>query len=97
MENIILFNPNDKPFGMLSNNTYTPMTINKKKYDTATNYILSNMLTSLVDRTIVQNTKIKPEKGLNTNLLKMIDYLLDEKLQKDWIKSIRMAKSRLKS
>jgi len=44
MANIIdLFNPNDNPFGRLSNNSYHPIIINGKKYDTVTNYIYSNI------------------------------------------------------
>lgn len=73
---IELFNPNDKPFGMLSNNAYHPMTIDGKKYDTVTNYIYSNMLTNRMLRNIVQNTKIRGVKGINNDLMDAIDYLL---------------------
>ena len=77
MTNIIeLFNPNEKPFGMLSNNSYHPMTINGKKYDTVTNYIFSNMLTTPMFRSVIQNTKIGDVKGLNTELIEAIDFLL---------------------
>ena len=76
MTNIIeLFNPNEKPFGMLSNNSYHPMTINGKKYDTVTNYIFSNMLTTPMFRSVIQNTKIGDVKGLNTELIEAIDFL----------------------
>jgi predicted NAD-dependent protein-ADP-ribosyltransferase YbiA (DUF1768 family) len=76
MTNIIeLFNPNEKPFGMLSNNSYHPMTINGKKYDTVTNYIYSNMLTTPMFRSVIQNTKIGEVKGVNTELIEAIDFL----------------------
>ena len=73
---IELFNPNDKPFGKLSNNAYHPMTIDGKKYDTVTNYIYSNMLTTPMLRNIVQNTKIREVRGINNDLMDAIDYLL---------------------
>ena len=76
MANIIdLFNPNDKPFGRLSNNSYHPMIINGKKYDTVTNYIYSNMLTTPILRTMVQNAKIGDVKGINKELMESIDFL----------------------
>jgi predicted NAD-dependent protein-ADP-ribosyltransferase YbiA (DUF1768 family) len=74
-----LFNPNDKPFGKLSNNSYHPMTIDGKKYDTVTNYIYSNMLTTPMLRTMVQNTKIKSVRGINNDLMDAIDYLTGNK------------------
>ena len=78
MANIIeLFNPNDKPFGRLSNNAYHPMVINEKKYDTVTNYIYSSMLTTHMFRVIVQNTKIVVVKGVNTELIEAIDFLIN--------------------
>ena len=57
MDDIKLFNPNDKPFGKLSNNAYHPMTIDGKSYPTVTNYILSNMMTTPMWKTILQNTQ----------------------------------------
>lgn len=74
---IELFNPNDRPFGALSNNAYHPMTIDGKKYDTVTNYIYSNMLTTPTFRTIVQFAKIKGTSGLNQELMTAIDFLID--------------------
>ena len=55
MKEIKLFNPNDKPFGRLSNNSYHPITINGKNYPTVTNYILSNMLSTPIWKQILQN------------------------------------------
>ena len=78
MDNIVkLFNPNDQPFGKLSNNAYHPMIINGKKYGTVTNYILSNMLISPLLRQIVQNTPIKGTTGVNKELINAIDYLIN--------------------
>lgn len=80
MENTIeLFDPNDKPFGRLSNNSYHPMTIDGKKYDTVTNYIYSNMLTSPTLRNIVQNAKIHDTKGVNKELMTAIDFLMESR------------------
>lgn len=79
MANIIeLFNPNDKPFGKLSNNSYHPMTIDGKKYDTVTNYIYSNMLTTPGMRMLVQNTKIRGASGINQELMNAIDFLMED-------------------
>jgi predicted NAD-dependent protein-ADP-ribosyltransferase YbiA (DUF1768 family) len=80
MANIIeLFNPNDKPFGRLSNNSYHPMTIDGKKYDTVTNYIYSNMLTSNTLRNAVQTAKIGVASGVNKELMTAIDFLIVNK------------------
>ena len=77
MENIIeLFNPNDRPFGGLSNNAYHPMKIDGKNYDTVTNYIYSNMLTTPMIRSVVQHAKIKGTGGENQELMSAIDYLI---------------------
>ena len=76
---INLFNPNAVPFGQLSNNSYHPMTINGKKYETVTNYIYSNMLTTPILRSLVQHAKIKAVGGVNKELMTAIDYLLEEK------------------
>jgi len=72
-----LFNPNDKPFGRLSNNSYHPITINGKKYPTVTNYILSNMLSTPVWKKILQNTEIGGAKGGNNELIKAIDFFIN--------------------
>ena len=72
---IKLFNPNDKPFGKLSNNAYHLMDIDGKKYPTVTNYILSNMLSTPTYKSIIQNTDIRGFYKINTQLLNAIDYL----------------------
>ena len=78
MSTIELFNPNDKPFGRLSNNAYHPMTIDGKKYDTVTNYIYSNMLTTPTFRNTVQNAKIYGSAGVNKELMTAIDFLMGQ-------------------
>lgn len=79
MTNIIeLFNPNDKPFGKLSNNAYHPIIIDGKKYDTVTNYIYSNILTTPTLRMLLQNTKISGASGVNQELMNAIDFLLED-------------------
>jgi predicted NAD-dependent protein-ADP-ribosyltransferase YbiA (DUF1768 family) len=84
MKNTIeLFNPNDKPFGKLSNNYYHPFIVDGKKYETVTNYIYSNMLTNPLYKSLVQNTKIKGLKVINKDLLNAIDYLIKEKYEDD--------------
>ena len=39
-----LYNPNDMPFGQLSNNYVSRLNINGKKWQSVTNYVLSNLL-----------------------------------------------------
>jgi predicted NAD-dependent protein-ADP-ribosyltransferase YbiA (DUF1768 family) len=97
MTNVIeLFNPDDKPFGRLSNNAYHPMTIDGKKYDTVTNYIYSNMLTTPMLRTIVQNTKIQGVRGINNDLMDAIDFLTeDQKPEKDLTQKTFNKKTRI--
>lgn len=43
---VILNNPSDRPFGQLSNNAVYPMTIDNKLWQTVTNLIFSNLLTT---------------------------------------------------
>lgn len=76
MNDIKLFNPNDKPFGQLSNNAYHPMTIDGKSYPTVTNYILSNMMTTPIWKTILQNTQISGARGVNSEMINAIDFFL---------------------
>ena len=77
MKEIKLFNPNDKPFGRLSNNSYHPITINGNNYPTVTNYILSNMLITPMWKKILQNTEIGGAKGGNNELIKAIDFFIN--------------------
>lgn len=79
MDDVIkLFNPNDIPFGKLSNNAYHPMTINGKKYPTVTNYIFSNMLTTPAFKQNIQNTEIRGSSKLNQELMTAIDFLIEK-------------------
>lgn len=77
MEDIKLFSPNDKPFGKLSNNAYHPITIDGKNYPTVTNYILSNMLIIPLSKTILQNTPIHGSRGVNNEMMRAIDFFLE--------------------
>ena len=89
MDNVIkLFNPTDKPFGKLSNNSYHPMTIDGEKWNTVTNYILANMLTTPSYKKIIQNADIKGVKKTNTQLLNAIDFLIN--LEKREVKQSRI-------
>jgi len=76
MNDIKLFNPNDKPFGKLSNNAYHPMTIDGKSYPTVTNYILSNMMTTPMWKNILQNTQVSGARGVNSEIINAIDFFL---------------------
>jgi len=76
MDDIKLFDPNDKPFGQLSNNSYHPITIDGKSYPTVTNYILSNMMTTPMWKTILQNTQISGARGVNSEMINAIDFFI---------------------
>ena len=54
---IRIFDPNDKPFGWLSNNYTHLMEINRKRWKTVTNYIYANILTYPMYVQEVQMTK----------------------------------------
>lgn len=55
---IRIYNPNDVPFGPLSNNEEYFMTIDGKRWPTVTNFILANMLLKPSNRNKLQNAKI---------------------------------------
>ena len=74
---INLYNPNDKPFGKLSNNSYHPISIDRKTYPTVTNYIFSNMLVNPIDKILLQKAEITGSSGENKELIRAIDYLLN--------------------
>jgi predicted NAD-dependent protein-ADP-ribosyltransferase YbiA (DUF1768 family) len=82
-ETIKLFNPGDRPFGKLSNNSRHPMIIEDKKYPTVTNYILSNLLSNSSHRLQLQHTEIKSTSRVNKDLLKAIDFLQSQKSVKE--------------
>ena len=54
---IKIFNPKKKPYGILSNNAYFPIQIDKKKYKSVTQYIYSNLLCSGTYQILVRNQK----------------------------------------
>lgn len=57
-----IYNPNDVPFGPLSNNAVHFMVIDKKRWATVTNYILSNMLITPTYRLAMQTATIQGNK-----------------------------------
>lgn len=56
---IKIYNPNEFPFGPLSNNSIHEMLIDGKRYSTVTNYILSNILITPMYKIILQNAPVK--------------------------------------
>ena len=54
-----IYNPQDIPFGPLSNNHLTPINIDGTIYPTVTNYIFSNLFFNPMDRLIMQTAPIK--------------------------------------
>jgi predicted NAD-dependent protein-ADP-ribosyltransferase YbiA (DUF1768 family) len=60
MEQLIIYDPKDFPFGPLSNNFFSEMTIDGKKWKTVSNYIYSNMLITPSFKLAVKNADIKP-------------------------------------
>ncbi len=77
MSIIKLMNPNDVPFGMLSNHSILPILIDGQEYKTVTNYIYSNMLTTPIYKNAVRNMPINFDStNVNKNLLKTIDFLI---------------------
>lgn len=57
-QTIKIYNPNEQPFGPLSNNYRHVLSVGKKQWSTPTNYILSNMLITPIYRLAIQNAKI---------------------------------------
>lgn len=74
---IKIYNPQEKPFGHLSNNWYYPIRINDKIYPTVTNYILSNMVTTPLYQIILQNAKIMPS-NRNIDFYSKVQKLVDK-------------------
>ena len=59
MDTIInIYNTKDVPFGQLSNNYPHSMVIDDKRWNTVTNYTLSNMLTTPLYKSIIQYADI---------------------------------------
>ena len=75
---IRLYSPQDKPYGILSNNSYHPITIDGKQYSTVTNYVFSNMLVNPSNKTLLQHAEITGGSGANQELLNAINYLTNK-------------------
>jgi len=69
MTTIKIFNPNDLPFGSLSNNAHTPFRLDGKYWNSVTHYIYGNMLRrgdrDFINRTPVRNVIQKYEEFRN--------------------------------
>ena len=59
MSIIEIFNQNAVPYGPLSNNSKSIMTINKEKWTSVTQYIYTNMLTSFLYQDKIKNIPLK--------------------------------------
>lgn len=60
VKNILIFNPKELPFGLLSNNSIHFMEIDGKKWRSVTNYIYSNMIPyPFSNSNVLQNVDIK--------------------------------------
>lgn len=64
---IYIYDPKDIPFGKLSNNAVFPMFLDEKHWNTITNYIFSNMLTTPIYRAMLRVAPIDGDKK-NTNV-----------------------------
>ena len=51
---IKLSDPQNFPFGQLSNHSYYPMIIDDEKYDNVTKYVYSNMLTTPTFKNVIK-------------------------------------------
>lgn len=72
---IKLYNPNERPFGDLSNNSRHQIWVDGKVWKTVTNYIYASMLSTPLYRTILQNSPIKGRKK-NTNIDDKVNQLI---------------------
>lgn len=94
MTSIKIFNPNEKPFGPLSNNFYFPMLFpgDPKKYKSVTSYIYANLSKSQ-NQYLLVNTPVKDvfkvwkdtvlPKELISNLYKILEDGISEKIDQD--------------
>lgn len=80
MSNIVIkiSNPQDFPFGKLSNHSYYPMVIDGEKYDNVTKYIYSNMLSTPTYKGHIKNMDITQKNIINKDLMRAFDYFLNE-------------------
>ena len=86
---IEIYNPQDYPFGALSNNFYHPITINNKKYDTVTNYVLSELLITEYDKTLMRNSKIVIKNMENKKIIDAIDFLINNRSKMEKLEEIK--------
>ena len=59
MSSIEIFNPNEKPYGLLSNNAKHNMVINKELWTSVTQFIYSNMINNYVYRDSIKKSSMK--------------------------------------
>lgn len=82
MNTVSIYNPNDVPFGKLSNNSLDLLNIDGEIWGTVTNYMLANVLVTPLYRNIVHNSPIWPLKK-NTNLEDKVRQLLTNAEQRE--------------
>lgn len=80
----------DKPFGELSNDSYSKLFINGFEYNTVTNYVLSNMVIYGDNSIRLKDKKIGSKRKINQSLIDSIDVMLsgDGEDKKKHIKNI---------
>lgn len=92
-----IFNPNDKPFGILSNNYIHYMEIDNTRWKSVTNYIYSNMLVVPGYATVVKNANPSTVRDLfkdfytktvNNSFSRSIEKALDVKFQDPVMKEL---------
>ena len=66
----------EKPFGELSNDSYSNLLINGSQYNTVTNYVLSNMVVYGDNKIILKDKKIGSKRKINQPLLDSIDVMM---------------------
>lgn len=89
---IKIYNPNDTPYGKLSNNFIDIMRIDNMLWPTVTNYIYSNLVTTPIYKTILQKRYTqgsKKQTNIDANVQKIIEntetvggYLLSDQQKK---------------
>ncbi len=70
-----IYNPLDFPFGILSNHALYDMTIDGKIWGTVTNYVLSNFMTTPINRNVLLLTPIKGSQK-STNIENKINQIV---------------------
>tara|TARA_A100001011_G_scaffold394642_1_gene487545 strand:+ start:14687 stop:17356 length:2670 start_codon:yes stop_codon:yes gene_type:complete len=95
MTSIKIFNPKDKPFGVLSNNFEQTLvfTDDSKRYKSVTNYIYANLVQNPTNQVLLANTPVKSvyklyedivyNNELPDKIYKIIETAIDNKLDQD--------------